>query len=129
MLCWGGFFLFLFPSLIVKCLVYFLEVLIGDMGVDLRRGDGCVSEHRLDASDIRAIGEEIGRESVPKRVRMDIFDDAGFGGVVLTMRSILRGVRRVFLVPGSCAVLVRGGRKVLGRYLIVYPDIIESSFG
>ena len=83
MLCWGGFFLFLFPSLIVKCLVYFLEVLIGDMGVDLRRDDGCVSEHRVDAPDIRAIGEEIGRESVPKRVRMDIFDDAGFGGVVL----------------------------------------------
>ncbi len=63
--------------------MYFLEVFIGDMGVDLCRGDGRVSEHRLDAADIRTVREEIGREGVSKRVRMDILDDAGLGGIVL----------------------------------------------
>jgi hypothetical protein len=58
----------------VERLMYFLEVLVGDVGVDLRRGDGGVPEHRLDAPDIRAIGEEIGRERcVSKCVRMNVF--------------------------------------------------------
>lgn len=62
--------------------MYFLEMFIGDMGVNLRRGDGRMSEHRLDAPDIRTVGEEIGRESMSKRMRMNILDDTGLGGGV-----------------------------------------------
>lgn len=63
--------------------MYLLKVFIGDMSVDLCRGDGRVSEHRLDAADICAVREEIGREGVSERVRVDILDDAGLEGIVL----------------------------------------------
>lgn len=79
----GRFLLFLFSSLIVECPVYLLEMLIGDVSVDLRRGDGSVSEHRLDASDIRSVCKEIGREGMSERMRMDILDDTGLGGGIL----------------------------------------------
>ena len=35
--------------------VYFFQVGVGEMGVDLGSGDRRVAEHRLNASDVRAI--------------------------------------------------------------------------
>lgn len=79
-----------------------LQMLIGHVGIDLGRRDRGVAEHGLDAPDVGAIDEEVGGEAVAERVRMDIFDDAGFGGVVLdepldTARS--EAERIAFRVP------------------------------
>lgn len=51
----------------------FFETLIGDVGVDLGSGDGSVTEHGLDASDVSSIREEIRCETMAERMRMDIF--------------------------------------------------------
>lgn len=53
-------------------LVHFLEVLFGDVGVDLRGRDGGVPEHRLDVTQLRPTAEEIGGEAMPERVRVDV---------------------------------------------------------
>ena len=66
----------------MKGAVDFLEPFVGDVGIDLRGGDGGVAEHRLNRPDIGAVDEEIGRETVAERVGMDIFADAGFFGIV-----------------------------------------------
>lgn len=63
--------------------VDFFEAFVSDVGVDLRRGDGCVTEHRLDTADVGAILEEVGGKAVTERVRVHVLDDAGFLGVVL----------------------------------------------
>ena len=39
----------------MKFLVYLLELLIGDVGVDLGGGDGGMTEHDLNAADIGAV--------------------------------------------------------------------------
>lgn len=44
--------LFLFP---MKALMHFFELLVGDMGINLRGGDGRMPQHRLDAPDVRAV--------------------------------------------------------------------------
>ena len=59
-----------------------LQSLIGDMGIDLRRGDGRMAEHRLDGADISAIPEEVGGEAVAQRMRMNVFHESGFLGIV-----------------------------------------------
>ena len=61
----------------------FFQVLIGHVGIDLRRRDRGMAEHGLDTPDVGAVDEEISGKAVAERMRMDIFDDAGFGGVVL----------------------------------------------
>ena len=62
--------------------MYLLELLVGDVGVDLGGGDGRVAEHGLDAADVSAIGKKIGSKAVTKGVRMHVFNQASFGGVV-----------------------------------------------
>ena len=72
--------LFPFP-LGVEGFVDFFEAFVGDVGVDLRGRDGGVPEHRLDAPDIGAVDEEVGRETVAERVRVHVFQDTGFLGI------------------------------------------------
>lgn len=78
-LCW----LFFLAAAVVEGFVDFFQVLIGHMGIDLRRRDRGVAEHRLHTPDVGAVDEEIGGKAVAERMRVDVFDDAGFGGVVL----------------------------------------------
>lgn len=40
-----------------------------DMGIDLGRGDIRVSEHLLNRSNIRPVGEQMRREAVPENMR------------------------------------------------------------
>lgn len=75
--------LFLLAAPVVEGLMDFFQMFVGYVGIDLGRGDRSVAEHGLDAADVGAIDEEIGREAVAESVRMDVFDDAGFGRVVL----------------------------------------------
>ena len=46
----------------MKLFVHLAELFVGDVGVDLGRGDVGVSEHHLDTTNIGAVGEEIGRK-------------------------------------------------------------------
>lgn len=60
--------------------VDFAEALVCDVGVDLSRGDGGVTEHRLDTSYVGAVLEEVGREGVAECVRVHIFYDTRLRG-------------------------------------------------
>ena len=44
----------------MKGFVDFFKLLVGNMGVNLRRGNGRMAKHRLDAADVGAAGEKIG---------------------------------------------------------------------
>lgn len=79
----GKYSLFLLAAPVVEGFVDFFQVLIGHVGIDLRRRDRGMAEHGLDAPDVGAVDEEISGKAVAERMRMDVFDDAGFGGVVL----------------------------------------------
>ncbi len=70
-------------SFSMKVFMDFFQAFVGDMGVDLCGSDRGMAEHRLDAADVGAVDQKIGREGVAERVRMDVFHDAGFFGVVL----------------------------------------------
>jgi len=39
----------------VKIFVYITQMLVGDVGVDLRGGNAGVAEHYLDGADVRAV--------------------------------------------------------------------------
>ena len=45
------------------------QVILGDVGVALRRGDRCVSEHLLDDTDVRAEPKQQRCHRVPDHVR------------------------------------------------------------
>ena len=66
----------------VKLLMYFPQLAIGDVGVDLRRRDARVSEHGLHRSDIRAVEEEVGRITVAHGVRGDVFRESRGMGIL-----------------------------------------------
>lgn len=55
----------------------FFEVLVGDVGVDLRGGDICVAKHSLNGAKVGAINQQISRKRVSHRVGRDFFGDAG----------------------------------------------------
>lgn len=41
----------------MKFVVNFFEMLVGDVGVDLRGGDICVAKHSLNGAKVRAINQ------------------------------------------------------------------------
>lgn len=60
-----------------------LEFFVGDVGVDLGRGDGFVAEEGLDGTDVGAVAEEVGGEGVAEGVGGDGLGDAGETGVLV----------------------------------------------
>ena len=88
----------------MKSLVNFFQVFVGDVGIDLSGGDGSVTQHGLHAADIRSVYQKIGGEAVAQGMGVNLFDNAGFGSVVLdepldTARGEAEGVApRVFFV-------------------------------
>lgn len=63
--------------------MYFAELLVRDVGVELRGGNACVSEHGLDAADVRAVAEQVGGKTVPEHMRGYFFSHAGEHGVLM----------------------------------------------
>ena len=61
----------------VEFLVYFFEVLVGNVGVNLGGGDVGVAEHGLHGADVGAVHEEVGGEAVTEGGGGDGFRDAG----------------------------------------------------
>ena len=53
----------------MKLLVDVAQMGIGDVGINLGRGDGGVAEHGLDAADVGAIYQEIGGKGMTKGMR------------------------------------------------------------
>ena len=43
------------PSPRMKGFVHFAQLLVGDVGINLGGGDGRMTEHRLDRSDVGAV--------------------------------------------------------------------------
>ena len=52
-----------------------------DVGVDLRRGEISMAKHHLNGSEVRGAFEQMGGKGVAKRVRTNVFRDAGFSSV------------------------------------------------
>ncbi len=67
----------------VETVVDFFEVGVGDMGVNLGSGDVGMAEHSLDRSQIGAIHEEVGGETMAQGVGRNMLRDAGEFGVFL----------------------------------------------
>ena len=66
----------------MKSFVNFFELRIGDVGVNLRGSNRRMSEHCLDAADVGAVHQEIGSKRMAKCMRVDIFNNTGFGGII-----------------------------------------------
>ena len=56
-----------------------LEVTAVYMGIDFGSGDGFVSQHVLDRTQIGAAFDEVGGEAVAEGMGADRFPDTGFG--------------------------------------------------
>ena len=61
----------------VKLPVHSFEPLLVDVGVNLRRRNVSVAQHFLDDPQIRAVAEQMRREAVPQKVRIDVLFQSG----------------------------------------------------
>ena len=59
------------------------EAFLGDVGVDLGRGEGGVAQKGLHAAEIGPVVEKMGGEGMPQLVGGDIEGDVGLGEVLL----------------------------------------------
>src|SRR5262245_23525067 len=57
------------------------QAVLGDLGVELGGGEAGVAEQLLDAADVGATGEQVGRERWAQDVRGDLVREADTGGV------------------------------------------------
>ena len=57
------------------------QPLLIDVRVNLRRGNICVSENFLDNAQVGAISEQMRRETVPEKMRINIFLQSGAPGM------------------------------------------------
>ena len=62
----------------MKFPMHALQVLIVHMGVDLCRGNVCVTEEFLDDTQVGAVGQEMGGKGVAQQMRVDIDFKTGF---------------------------------------------------
>ena len=67
----------------VEFFVYVTEVFVGDVGVDLGRGDVGVAEECLHGAEVGAVVEEVGREAVTEFVWGDFTGNTRDGCVPL----------------------------------------------
>ena len=61
----------------MKLAMHSLEPLLIDMGIDLGRRYVRVAQHLLDDSKIRAVAEQMRREAVPQKVRINVLFQSG----------------------------------------------------
>ena len=60
----------------MKFFVYFAEMRISNMGINLRSGDISMAKHGLNRTKIGAVHEEIGGKRMTKRMWSDVLGDA-----------------------------------------------------
>ena len=61
----------------MKLTMHSLQPLLIDMGIDLCRRYVGVTQHLLDDSQIRAVAEQMCREAVTEKVRIDVLCQSG----------------------------------------------------
>ena len=61
----------------MEAFVDFLQMGVGDVGVNLSGADVGMAEKGLDGADVSAVHEEIGGEGMAEGVRSDVLGDAG----------------------------------------------------
>lgn len=61
----------------LKFVVYFLEMRVGHVSVDLGGGDIAVPQHRLNRAQVGTIHQQVGSKRVAQSVRGDMLGDAG----------------------------------------------------
>ena len=64
-----------------------MELFVGEMRIDLCRGNVRVAQKRLHRTEVGAVYEKIGREAVAEFVRVDRFRDAGLAGARTSPRA------------------------------------------
>ncbi len=57
------------------------QALVGNMGINLRGGNGRVAEQALHAANVRAVLQQVRGEAVAERVRADFVHNPGQHGV------------------------------------------------
>ena len=68
--------------------VTFLDLLLGDLGVELRRREVLVSQEFLDHSQVGAAVKKMGREAVTQRMRRGLLVEPGNLDVLLSLIHI-----------------------------------------
>ena len=66
----------------MKVFVDFAELFVSNVRVNLRGGDGGVTEEGLDGAQVGAVGKQIGGETMADDMRRHFFGDTGLDGVV-----------------------------------------------
>ena len=68
----------------MKTFMDLAELLIGNVGINLRRRDRGMAEQSLNRTDISPVSQKIGRERMAQGMRADMFsNDSGHLGVFL----------------------------------------------
>lgn len=101
----------------VKALVDFAQMRVGDVSVDLRRGDVAMPEHTLDTPEVGAIHQQVGCKTMAHSVRRDMFSDAGYPGVFVD--NALDGARCQPHVLAACIGGRRTGVADKERYMAI----------
>jgi len=70
---------FLVPT--VEFFVHRAELAVGDVGINLRRRDIAVTEKQLNRTEVGAVAQEVGGETVAQSVRRHFFHNSSLGGV------------------------------------------------
>ena len=102
-------------------LMYLLQPLPGDMGVDLSRRDVGMAEHDLDGSQVRTMFEEVTRKGMSQRVGIDLFPDARCQAEALDdlPETLSReGLSARIEEQVGCAPLLQEGRPPVGHVFL-----------
>lgn len=114
--------------------MYFFEVLVGNMGVDLGGGDVGVAEHGLYGADVSTVHEEVGGEAMAQGMRGNVFGDAGHFGVFLD-DAFDRARGETAVVAGSidrlkiATIIEKKGSEGIGASIEIILDPVGGSFG
>ena len=65
----------------MKCFVDFVQMLVGNVGIDLGSGDVGVAKERLHRAQVGAVFQKVGRKRVADDVRRDFARNASERGI------------------------------------------------
>lgn len=85
--------------------VYFFEVRVSDVRIDLGRTDVTVAEHALNTAEVGAVHEEIGRVTMAHGMRADVLGDAGKPGVLAHHPLDAPGREATVIASGLCGIV------------------------
>ena len=90
----------------MKLLEDVAQVLVGDVGVDLCGADVAVAEHALNATQVGAVHQQVGREAVAHGVGADVLGDASEAGIFANHRLHTARREAAKVTTGVCGTVV-----------------------